>query len=114
METLITLIILLFFVIIVYFSLVKPQRKKANNNAIMLNSIKNGTTVYTKDGIRGTVIRMSGSTLTLSCKPDDTELEVDFSSIDSIENYDEKKAQMLMKQKIQDKRQNMASRSKTK
>lgn len=114
METLITLIILLVFVTIVYFTLVRPQRKQANKNAIMLNSINKGTTVYTKDGVRGIVIKISGSTLTLSCKPDDTELEVDFSSIESIENYDEEKAKLLMQQKIQNKRRNMSSQSKNK
>ncbi len=99
-NTLYILLVMLPFVLITYFAIVRPQRKNSNNKAIMLNSVRSGQTVYTLSGIKGVVKNVSGASVKLICPPNDTELECDLTAIREIDNYDEKAAKALMKQKI--------------
>lgn len=78
----------------------RSQNKEHNTKAIMLNSVRVGQTVFTKSGIKGTVTSINGAYVRMVCPPDNTELEIDLESIKAVENYDEKEAKALMKQKI--------------
>lgn len=96
-----TLIFFLILMIAVNFVVVRPHRKAFNKRAIMLNSVKPGTVIYTEDGIRAEVDAINKDMLSLNCYPDGVKLLVELESVDRIENYDEKYARYLMDQKIQ-------------
>lgn len=95
-----TLMFFLVVMLVIKFLVFQPRRRAFNRRAVMLNSIRAGTVVYTADGIRAKVDAVNKSMLQLSCYPDDVRLSVDLESVDRIENYDEQAAMQLMGEKI--------------
>ena len=96
-----TLLFFLILMIAVNFVVVRPHRKSFNKRAIMLNSVKAGTIVYTVDGIRAEVDAVNRDVISLNCYPDGVKLLVELEAVDRIENYDEEYARHLMDAKIQ-------------
>ena len=103
----VTLILLLLLVILIDLTLFRPRRRKMNERAMMLNSISEGQTVYTDDGIRGKVIRCEGADIVLGCGPEQVKLTFALDGIERVKNYDKAAAKEKMKRKIQQNRRRL-------
>lgn len=100
----VTLILFLLLVILLDLTLFRPRRRKANERAVMLNSISEGQTVYTDDGIHGQVIRREAADILLACGPEHVELTFALENIERVDHYDKAAAKEKMKRKIQQNR----------
>lgn len=105
-----TLLFFLILMLVLNFAIIRPHRKAFNKRAVMLNSIRAGTVVYTVDGVRAEVDSVEKDMVKLSCFPDGIRLFMDLESIESVENYDEKYARSLMDEKIKRGREALANR----
>ncbi|WP_270395502.1 preprotein translocase subunit YajC [Mediterraneibacter massiliensis] len=105
-----TLIFFLAIMVATNLLLFRPKRKSFNKRAVMLNSIRTGTVVYTLDGIRGKVDAVNKGILKISCYPDNVKLIVDLETVDRIENYNEQYAKYMMDEKIRKGRENIKRR----
>lgn len=96
-----TLVLFLLLTVLLDLCLFRPRRKRSKRRAIMLNSIQPGSVVYTSDGVRGTVRRITGNELVMECMPDGLVLGFLLESIERVENYNEAAAKEKMRQKIE-------------
>ncbi len=69
-------------VIVFYFVLIRPQQKRAKAQALLISNLKAGDKVETASGIRGLVIAVKDSTVTL--KSFDSKIEVTKASVTTI------------------------------
>lgn len=86
---------------------IRPSKKSFNKRAIMLNSIRTGTIIYTEDGVRAKVDSVNRDMIKISCYPDNIKLKIDLEAVSRIENYNEQQAQYLMDEKIRKGRESL-------
>ncbi len=81
--------IALFFVAL-YFLMIVPNQRKQKAWQKMLEEIKSGDRVTTSGGIKGTVLQVKDSGITLRVQPDGIKLEFDKSAISAVTTEDAK------------------------
>jgi preprotein translocase subunit YajC len=73
---------MILLVVVFYFVLIRPQQKRAKQQAKLISNLKAGDKVETSSGIRGIVIAVKDTTVTL--KSFDAKMEVSKSSVTGI------------------------------
>lgn len=69
---------------IMYFMMIRPMQRQRKEQQQMLASLENGNVVLTTGGIVGTIVALTGDTVTLRVKPDNVKLLVMRSAVSGL------------------------------
>ena len=75
-EYLYQLIALVLLIAAALFLFIIPDHKKKKALDRQLGALSSGDRVYTKNGLRGTVVRVEGELVTVACEPSGVQLEL--------------------------------------
>lgn len=67
---------LIIIFVIFYFLLIRPQQKQAKQHREFLQNLKKGDWVITAGGLRGRIVNVTDTVVTLELPPDNTKVKV--------------------------------------
>ncbi|MCD6319218.1 MAG: preprotein translocase subunit YajC [Candidatus Desulfofervidaceae bacterium] len=67
---------LIIILVIFYFLLIRPQQKQAKKHRELLQNLKKGDWVMTAGGLRGKIVNVSDTVVTLELPPDNAKVKI--------------------------------------
>jgi preprotein translocase subunit YajC len=86
------ILVMVVIMVVFYLMVLRPQQKRQKKIAEVQGNLKNGDRVLTASGLHGTIVGLRDEFVVLRVPPDSVKLEIERSSVLTVETGDQEKS----------------------